>query len=222
LLDYLAHLDYYISMNLRDIRNQLKKHNTSLRLLNGRYAFVDYERVSGWFDDANPNKKIISVATARPRQEWLSVLYHEFCHLRQEITNHKTHRFATIRKTDEFCGNIYTEYLQNSRKISKKKAKMALRRVVALELDCEIRTIKLMKKSGRFSAKYINKYIRRTNSDLFEYIFDFKYRKFKLSQKSVQFNELIQNTMPDKLMSLDYYFKNFDKYKIFYETLHFS
>lgn len=209
-------------MNLRQIKSFLKKNNTKLRLLAGRYAFVDNERVSGWFDDGHPERKMMSVATKRPKQEWLSTLYHEVNHLKQMKENSKVYRRSTIQHIDEFSGNIYSDYVNKSHKIKKRVALMALRRIVHLELDCEQKTVRLMKKSGKFSQKYIKHYIKKSNADLFEYIFCFYYRNFKIGDKSTKNSHLIMTAMPDKLMDIDFYFKNFKKYKIFFETYFLS
>lgn len=205
-------------MELKQIRRHLKNNKTELRLLTGRYAFADKERVSGWYDDANPNRSIVSVATNRPKQEWLSTLYHEYNHLRQRLLNNTVYQRSIIKKTDEFCGNIYNSYIGNSKKIKRKTALMALRRLVHLELDCEIKTVRLMKKSNKFSQKYIDYYIRKTNSDLFEYIFFFHYRKYKTNSKSTKHCHHVMTAMPDKIMPLDYYFKQFKKYRPFFEA----
>lgn len=206
------------------MKRDFKKHNVSLRLLSGRYAFVDKERVSGWFDDGNPKKLKISVATGyKKRVEWLSVLAHEYNHLKQQVSNCAVHRramlksFKTSDENEKFSGNIYNAYtIEKNKRIKKSDAKMALRRIVALEHDCEKRTIKMLKKS-KCSQKAIDFYIKKSNADLFEYIFNFHYRHFKIGQKSVKKCHYIMTAMPDKLMPLDFYFKQFHKYKIFFE-----
>lgn len=210
---------------LRQMKKDFKKHNVSVRFLTGRYAFSDKERVSGWFDDTNPEKMKISVATGfKKKTEWLGVLAHEYNHLKQQVSNCEVYRrsiyksYKASNEIDKFVGNIYNEYaISKNKRIKKSDAYVALRRIVALELDCEKRTLKMLKKN-KCSKKDIDYYIRKSNADLFEYIFNFHYRHFHIGEKSVKNCHYLMTAMPDKLMPLDFYFKQFNKYKIFFEA----
>jgi len=142
---------------------------------------------AGFFDDGI---KTISVAKNNPL--WLGILAHEFSHCLQWQEN------SIEWQKDQECGNVMMESWLNGKEV--KNLKKAINNIIALELDCEKRALKLI-------AQYdlpINSstYIQRANECILYY------RYVQLTRRwDERPGVTIWQHMPQRFMSLSYYRK---------------
>lgn len=118
---------------------------------------------SGYFDE----KELI---VAAKKKEWLDVLAHESCHLDQFVENSKYWRGGEN-------GIIALDsWLLKKRKYSNVYLEKAIKNIILLELDCEKRTVKKLKK---YNIKF-NKslYIQKANAYLLSYWASYRDKKW--------------------------------------------
>jgi hypothetical protein len=153
---------------------------------------VDEENMpcSGYFDENS-----LVVATKKKKMEdWLDVLVHESCHLDQFLAGSK------VWTPDSDALNIVEDWI-HGKNIKNKKLIKGFRNAIALELDCEKRSIKKIKKYKLpIDSK---KYIQKANAYLFSYLY--AYVKKAWYPKPYE-NPKIYLNMPKEFLSLDEYF----------------
>jgi hypothetical protein len=141
------------------------------------------------------------------KSNWLYVLVHEFCHLQQYIQKVSVWKNLRIKYngvTDNLI-NIYQNWLDYKR-VGNKIAKKCCKKIVQLELDCEKRTINMIKKWDL--PINLTNYIQNANMHLYSYVFSLKNRNE--NKPSIQIKKL----MPKKLFNAYYmYFDTFHKYE---------
>jgi hypothetical protein len=159
---------------------------------------VDQENIpcSGYFDE-----QTLAVATKKEKMlDWLDILVHESCHLDQFIAGPK------VWMPDEETLFIVEGWI-HGKSIPKKKLEMGFKNTIALELDCEKRTIaKMQKYKIRFDK---NQYIQKANSYLFSYTYAYINKAWypKPYEKPK-----IYNNMPTKFLTVNEYFDINSKY----------
>lgn len=128
---------------------------------------------SGYFDE----KELI---VAVKKKEWLDVLVHESCHLDQFTENSKYWR------TGEDGIIVFDSWLEKEKNYTDNRLEKAIKSTIILELDCEKRTVRKMKKYGiKFKESY---YIQKANSYLLSYWASYRDRKwhpFPYEKKSI-------------------------------------
>jgi len=198
-------MTYNTKMFLAYVVNTCIKHHITLNL---DYS-DDSDYCGGRFDGDS-----IQININISESDWLSVLVHEFSHLQQQIDNAKVWKGLNIK----YCGvkrnviSIYNDWI-NSKRISKKIAKKCCKKIVQMELDCEKRSIKLIKK-WHLSVNIPN-YIKDANMVLYSYLCSLKY--CVIGNPS---NKITQS-MPKKfLKNTQSYFDTFYKYdKLFFKFI---
>jgi len=163
---------------------------------------VDQENIpcSGYFDE-----QTLAVATKKEKmQDWLDILVHESCHLDQFLAG------AKAWMSDENTLFIVEGWI-HGKNIPKKKLENGFKNTIALELDCEKRTVAKMQKYGiRFNKK---QYIQKANSYLFSYTYAFINKTWYPKPYE---NPKIYNHMPIKFLTVDKYFDINSKYFQYY------
>lgn len=117
------------------VKAKCKEHNVELLLKNSeRIKFSDNMFVGGYFQDISPTQGILACATSHP--SYLQLLVHEFSHMEQWIEK------SEIWENSKNCGDV-DEWIggKKVRNIANKIDTIKL-----LELDCEKRAIKNIKK----------------------------------------------------------------------------
>ena len=119
---------------------------------------------SGFFD---PDYKILSVATQKAFKDWFPILLHEYNHMLQYI------------EKPEFFGeeDRLWEWLTNKIELTKKDIKKVIDTTREIELDCEIRTVKMIEARSELEIN-IDDYIKKANSYLYFYSIVAKHRKW--------------------------------------------
>jgi hypothetical protein len=185
-----------VDLFLEDLRNQCKQHKIKLTFSNyNNVSLGGGMKASGYFDSYS---KVLSVA--KNRVDWLSVLVHESCHLDQWIEN-KKNKSENIWSRSEVEGeNILEDYIQGKRK----RAKIALKNIILVELDCEKRSVqKIMEYELPIN---VHQYIRKANAYLLNY-----HRYYESKQwKNEEWPLTLVSGMPDKFRK-DAFYLNLSK-----------
>jgi hypothetical protein len=163
---------------------------------------VDQENIpcSGYFDE-----ETLAVATKKAKmQDWLDILVHESCHLDQFLAGPK------VWIPDEDALFIVEDWI-HGKNLTKKKLEKGFKNAIALELDCEKRTVvKMQKYKIRFNKK---QYIQKANSYLFSYTYAFINKTWYPKPYE---NPKIYNHMPTKFLTVDEYFDINSRYFQYY------
>ena len=173
---------------IKDVRKKCREIGVKLIFAKGEAVKTPAGFVcAGYFDD---NIKTISVA--KGNSLWLGVLAHEFAHCLQWQEN------SIEWQKDQECGNEVMEAWLNGKEV--KNLRKAINNIIALELDCEKRALKLI-------AKYdlpVNTptYIQRANECILYYRWAQLVRKWDENP-----GVTIWQHMPQRFMSLSYYRK---------------
>jgi hypothetical protein len=139
---------------ISDVATKCVESGITLKLISDRTVDVDSIPCSGYFDEDD-------LVVATKKKDWLDVLAHESCHLDQFVEKSKY-----WIKGDEGIKNI-EKYLSKNKSITYNKVKKSIIDTILLELDCEIRTVKKIKKY-KLNVN-IDTYIKQANSYLFSY-----------------------------------------------------
>ena len=165
------------------VKSVAKKHGISVILTSGKYIRLSHNiKCSGYFD----GDKLV-VACGKPEKEWLAILVHESCHMDQWIRKVNVwKKSAELDVTDEWLGG------DNFRK---KTINESIRRSIMLELDCEKRSLKKIKKFGL--PINIRQYIQRANAYILFYLYLKKTRKWAPASYK---DRRIYSRMPRRLL----------------------
>jgi hypothetical protein len=159
---------------------------------------VDQENLpcSGYFDEKN-----LVVATNKKNvREWLDVLVHESCHLDQFLEKSK----LWVSDSESLC---VVEAWINKKNISEQRRDKGFKNTIALELDCEKRTIAKIKKYKLDICK--EEYIQKANSYLFAYLYALIYKKWYPTPYE---NPRIWKKMPTIFLTIDQYLDKNSRY----------
>ena len=190
--------DQKISSFVSTVLKKCLKHNVGFHLVPNSYVMADGLKCSGYFDEQE-------LVVAANKKDWLDVLIHESCHFDQFTQKHKLWNLADRDLTtfDKWLGG---------KKTSLKKLYRSVEHVVELEVDCEKRTVKKIKK---FNFTFINleQYIQQANSYFFSYwaaVRDHKWYPMPYN------NPEIVKAMPKHFLPLTEYFDPTTKYLKYY------
>lgn len=190
---------------VKDVRDKCREHGIRFYASKGKYLRLSSNiRAGGYFDDVTK-----TLAYAKGHSMALSLLAHESCHLDQFV------------EAPEMWANadqlpILDEWL-SGKNFPKEKIRKCIEAAIALELDCEKRTVEKIKKYNL--PIDIKKYIKQANTYLFFYLWLENTRRWSSPNNSPYKNEEIiaaapsrfltdYSVIPDKIVSL------FAKYKI--------
>lgn len=117
----------------------------------------------------NKPRRIILFSKGNSKQVLFRTLVHEYCHYLQWQEGY-------LQKIEKlFNWQDYYFFLEDNKKLSRKKQLRALLGVLFLEHDCEARTIKLIQEKGW--PVNITKYIKGANNYFYELIKPIKKKK---------------------------------------------
>ena len=153
------------------------------------------------------NGDTVQVNMKVAKSDWNYTLAHELSHLHQKLEHSTVWNNAWVKYhgVKRRASGIYNDWIDGKR-IGKKVAKKCCQKIVQLELDCEIRTIKLIK-HWRLPIN-MTKYIQNANMVIYSYVFSLKHCYFNLIDPK-SFNKL----MPKKLLkNYQSYFDTYEKF----------
>jgi hypothetical protein len=181
-------IDTSVRRFLGDLVASCSENNISLKLVASTKVSIGKIKCNGMFDE-----KQITVATKNELNFWLGILVHESCHMDQHIEGSKL-----WKEIDPYLTAVDSWISDPTYKIRGKD--LAFKRVIELELDCEKRSLRKIKKYGL--PIDAGKYIQGANSYLFAYGITKKRRVwFQNPYKQPH----IYEKMPKRLFSLDEY-----------------
>lgn len=146
------------------VKAECRKHKIKVlfpRTKNVNYPGDGISKVSGYFDEDN---KTLACALGKPTEQWLSILVHEFNHMQQSIEKAKV--WTDIETRYYEYGEVLDSFL-NGKKYPSRVIKECIRRNRDMELDCEIRSVDMI----RYFGLNINveEYIKQANSYVYFY-----------------------------------------------------
>jgi len=172
-------------------KSKIGKTNIKLTFADKKYVMVQGSRVSGYFDENE-----LVCATGNPIKKWLPIFVHEFSHFEQWQKNCKSWTQVFINGKD--LSDETFKWI-GGKKYSLEKIKEITRRVRILELDCERRTVKNIKK---FKLPIdVDNYIRGANSYIYFYNYAMLRRRWWKRGMAPYYNPEILSHMPSKFMS---------------------
>jgi hypothetical protein len=177
------------------IQEDLEDFDGKIYFLKGRYC-GGKSKCSGLFYFDAEDRPIIKIGTNgfKKTEDWAGLLIHEYCHFEQWKNNAKA--WVDYDDSDISLEEIlkYPE-----------KFKDHIVKLIRLELDCEKRSVKIIKRNQLFDA---GNYINNANAVLFKYVCLYHFGQWP--QKSI-YSKGIVRALPFKLLrSVDDYL-NFDK-----------
>jgi hypothetical protein len=179
-----------------DISSKCIKNGINFRLEYKSQVDEDNLPCSGYFDE---NSLVVGVKKSKDI-DWIDVLVHESCHLDQFLEK------TPLWVSDALSLNIVESWIEG-KAINNQKALTGFKNTVALELDCEKRTVKKLQK---YKIKF-NKslYIQKANAYLFSYAYALINKKWYAQPYE---NVQIVRHMPTFFLTLDKYLDVNSKY----------
>jgi hypothetical protein len=175
----------------------LEKYEKRVTIVNSKSVRIDGGSCSGWCDGEE-----MVVAAKSPRFE--EVYVHEFSHMNQDVEKSKY--------WDPEDNTLWEHLMHKKIQISSWDAVL---RAIALERDCERRTINHSKNWGLFNNE---NYAQSANLYLYFYHYVFVKRTWKNSISI--YNPILLREMPTKLLPISHFTSiNMDMMKLFDECL---
>lgn len=174
---------------IADVAVNCIKNKINFRLEYSNHVDSSNIPCSGYFDE----ESLVVAVDKKTTNDWLDVLVHESCHMDQWKEKCK-HWY------DDSVGlHVIEDYIKGKKYI-KSKLKQAFINTINMEIDCEKRTIKKIKKYNiPFNAEV---YIKKANSYLFGYGITYKTKKWP---KTPYENPLIYKKMPKVFLKAEEY-----------------
>ena len=176
---------------MKHVEKEVTKSGITFLPVKKTYVSVEGNvRVSGYFDTGD---MVLAVAMGLPEIEWLAVLVHEYSHFRQFKENCKAWKQTTV-KGEDVCDTIFLFVGSNHKVIPKRILKDHTARVRNVELDCEKRTVRNIRK---FSLPLdIPSYIQKANSYLYFYNYALLRKRWWRPDKSPYRNGKVWSEFP--------------------------
>lgn len=149
---------------VRQVRQHLREHDCRLTLGRGKEVNCGGYRASGFFDDTNKEIRV-----GRRSDLWFETLLHEYCHFLQW-----TEKSPVYRCSDKH--NAIIDNWFNGKHYPNRVIDRAFDIVREMERDCEMRTIRLIKKHNL--PVNVDRYTRMANCYIYVHFFMREYRKF--------------------------------------------
>lgn len=190
-----------INKLIGDISCKCLINNISFKLENKHLVDMDDLPCSGYFDEEN-----LVVATKKSNNmEWVTTLLHESCHMDQFLTG------SSFYISDSVGLEIVEDWI-NNKNINDYKLLKGFYNTIQLEIDCEKRTLRKIKKY-KLPVKE-KRYIQEANAYLFAYVYTLVTKKwYKAPYEKID----IVKYMPTKFLKVEEYFTKFNNYRKYYK-----
>ena len=190
-----------ITKLIADVSKKCIENKINFRLEYAEQVDTNNIFCSGYFDE----KSLVVATKKKNMQDWLDILIHESCHLDQFVEKSK------VWCPDELGLYVVENWIQN-KKINSKKAIEAFHNTILLELDCEKRTVKKIKK---YKLNFnVDLYIQKANAYLYGYGVSFKKKVWP--NRPYERSSII-NKMPKNFLKTEEYFNISDRILNFYK-----
>jgi hypothetical protein len=170
---------------LKDCFSKLKEYNINVVFCDTN--FLKKQQIVGYYD--GQSKKLL---VCKRNPNWLTIFVHEYSHFLQDIENCKIYaRYNCLTPGPQ---EIVDRWIKG-KKHPKKKVKKAFNLIRELEMDCEKRSLQLIRKYNLPIDKI--KYTQEANSILYQYFVEEQDRK-KVKHLPRKFIE----KMPKRLLKI--------------------
>lgn len=144
---------------IKDCLVDLSAHNVNIVFSDTKsvqYNGEDFQ-TGGYWDDSDPKNLTLACAVGKPIEKWGPIFAHEYCHFIQ--WKEKSAEWDHYRKN--VSSSVYDKIFNNE-PVDEEKMIQCLEACKQLELDCERRTVELLKKHK--VPIDLKKYIRGANA----------------------------------------------------------
>lgn len=150
----------------------------------------DGAKVNGFLSD---DKRMLAVATGKPKWRWFQTFIHESCHMEQSIEQAKVWTDLIVSGHD--ATDFVFLWLDHAIELNRNQLSTYIYRTAMVELDCEKRSVKKIKTYGfDYDTK---EYIQRANAYVYFYLMLKKSRKWYTIGKEPYSIEHVWREMPD-------------------------
>jgi hypothetical protein len=155
---------------VNSVKRRCKYHGVKLVLSPSKNVIFtdDYKNeCSGYFSDSD---RLLVVACGKPAEQWIDILVHESAHMDQWVQ-----KDPRMEEWDAAC-IAFSEFLQGTKIMNKSQLRNVIDSMIDLELDCEKRSVELIKK-WKLPIDLDN-YIRVANAYVLSYRVMGTYKRF--------------------------------------------
>lgn len=153
---------------------------------------------NGYFIDQP--KPVLVVATKKKKRDWILVLLHEYCHMKQWLEKSPAWFNNKLPDNTE-CSDRLDLWLSGVLNLSDDELERYIQINIELEADCEKRALRLIDEFRLPISK--EDYAKKANSYILFYHIVKKYRRWYSLGKEPYFIESVWSKMPET-MDLDY------------------
>lgn len=198
---------------IKKIKRDGKAYGVKVIISKERYVIVPDSslKVNGYFFAYGKRRELV-VATGNPNSQWLHVLLHESCHMDQYIENSDLWNGTTMRGGNSAF--YVVEQWVNGKKYAPSTIVRAINSIIALERDCEERSIEKINKLKLPLKQSI--YVRKANSYIIFFTMIYFFRRWYLEGKEPYRLKSVWGKMPTELIS-DFW--NNKKYLYLYKDI---
>ena len=194
---------YFISR----VANDCLRHRISLNLCYQKHVIAPGEgedmECGGFF---STDSRLLAVATDKPVTLWLSVLIHEYFHLRQWLEE------PELFGQDDKEAEIFWDWIEGKCVAYKDTIKAIANRIMCWEEDCEISVLNYLRHNPEIRIDR-ERYAQAANAYLCFYPMIVKYQMWHNGTSPTIVDEIL-DTMPVEFpQSNDYYWSIPDKYE---------
>jgi hypothetical protein len=183
---------------LEDTIKLASKNKVTIRLIGKPKVIADGAECNGFFSD-NPLELV--VACGQPEHEWILTYIHESSHMDQFLEDSEL--WDTSVTKDKDASEIFFDWLDGKR-TNMALVKKSMRKLRDVELDCEKRSVKKIKKY-KINSINIEEYIQKANAYIFSYTYLLESRKWV---QGIYFYEDVIKHSPKKFLKNP---KDYDK-----------
>jgi hypothetical protein len=184
-----------VSNFIKYAKNECSKHGIKVDITPRKYLILtdeNYIRVNGYFSEED---NLLKVASNKPFKKWFPVFLHEFCHFLQWKENCKIWQNSVVSDGSDASMEVFSWV--DGKKIPRKKLDTYIRLARDVELDCERRVCKLIKK---FNLPLdIEQYAQQANAYVYLYNWLRVRRKWYKTGNAPYENPKIWKNLPKSL-----------------------
>lgn len=196
------------------VKSECQRYGVELVLGEGVTVEVNGGQCAGFFQDRPVAK--LSIAIGKPANDWIEILAHEYCHLKQWVENCSAWHDQKVHNIE--CSDLLDLWINHQIEFTDHQLNDYINRIIMVEKDCEERTVALIKELNL--PIDVENYARKANAYLFFYHRVKKYRKWSnpnislyskpeiIRMMPIDFTQNYQAPCPLLLESLDFVFRD--------------
>ncbi len=183
---------------VKHVRSEAAKHNVKVRLSPKECVYIGTLKCGGYSSGTE-----IAVATGKPKEIWLPILTHEFCHMLQNTEQSTVSLKADIPYHEHTCAvTLFQNYLTGT-DYPKAVLQKAYTRSRNLELDCEKRVVKMVRELDL--PIDLDTHIRQSNAYVFFYEVARRHRVWMKPGQLYATNTDLMDAAPNTFLPTSHY-----------------